>query len=71
MKQVTKVYLQLEEILEYARGEWARDRDLGLRRKESYWQGKKDGVRVAMNLLYQIMSEEELEERLKYTGDLL
>lgn len=59
MSELAKVYGTLEELLEYSRTEWAKDYAKGLKRKESYWQGKKDGVRAAMNLIYQIMTEED------------
>jgi hypothetical protein len=58
----TRVYIILNDSFEYAREEWAKDHKLGLNRKESYWQGRKDGLRVAMNLMFQEMSEKERAE---------
>ena len=62
MNSKLRVYKILNDAFEYARAEWQKDHDLGLKRKESYWQGKKDGLRLAMNMLWQEMSEKERSE---------
>ena len=57
---VEGVYDKLSTLLEEFRVEWEASRhEHG--RKENYWQGKKDGVRIAMNLLHQVMSEDEVD----------
>jgi hypothetical protein len=64
MSRLVNLHNNLEEIFLHARAEWEKDHAAGFKRRESYWQGKKDGVRASMNLMYQQMSEEEKIERI-------
>ena len=58
MEEIVDVYKELLEVFEYARVEWENERKLvSYKRKESYWQGKKDGVRIALNLLHPHIKE--------------
>jgi hypothetical protein len=55
VEQLRKLYAEYEEAFEYAREQWEAT---GGKRTENYWQGKKDGLRTAMNLLHQLIAEE-------------
>lgn len=46
MSKLVKTYNIINEAFEYARHEWNKERKFR-GRKESYWQGKKDGLRTA------------------------
>lgn len=56
--ELKEMYDELEALFEDARVHWNEDHVAGFGRKESYWQGKKDGLRVSMNLLYQLIQNE-------------
>lgn len=55
-EQLQKRYDELESIFKDARVQWETTKaEAG--RKENYWQGKKDGLRISMNLLWQEISD--------------
>jgi hypothetical protein len=55
-KEMKELYEKYEVLLEEYRVEWANTmHEAG--RTENYWQGKKDGLRTAMNLFYQLMQD--------------
>lgn len=61
MSELAELYLELEGLLEDFRVEWEKTRyEAG--RKENYWQGKKDGLRVALNLVYPFVRDELTEK---------
>lgn len=61
MSELAELYLELEGLLEEFRVEWERTRRQA-GRKENYWQGKKDGLRTALNLLYPFVRDELTQE---------
>lgn len=56
--EIAKVYLEMEELIEDFRIEWEKDHAAGMRRKESYWQGKKDGLRIGLTMFYPFVRDE-------------
>jgi hypothetical protein len=53
-----KLYREYEEIFEDARKRWEIEHEtFGTSRGGSRWQGKKDGVRICMNLLWQFIQD--------------
>ncbi len=48
-QEVVKLYAELEVLLAEFRTERAKEEPTHV---DSYWQGKKDGVRIAMNLIH-------------------
>ena len=56
MSEIKKAYEELESLLEAFRKERAKEDPT---RVDSYWQGKKDGVRIAMNLIYPLIEKEK------------
>ncbi len=62
MGELYDIYVEMEVLLEEFRVEWAKDHAAGRGRKESYWQGKKDGLRVGMNLICALAQQELTEE---------
>ena len=56
LEEIEELYEQFEVFLEEYRVEWEASRHIR-GRKENYWQGKKDGLRQAMNMLHQIMQD--------------
>jgi hypothetical protein len=55
MSEVKKVYEELESLLAEFRKERAKEDPTHI---DSYWQGKKDGVRIAMNLIHPLVLED-------------
>jgi len=64
MSELTQLYNTIEDMFMHAREEWEKDHKAGLKRKESYWQGRKDGLRASMNLVYQLIPEEDHVDRI-------
>ncbi|MHC4412487.1 MAG: hypothetical protein ACYSW6_05870 [Planctomycetota bacterium] len=62
MTELAEVYLKMEGLIEDFRIEWEKDHAAGLRRKESYWQGKKDGLRIALTMFYPFVRDELTQE---------
>jgi len=46
-----EAYIEMERLLAELRVEWEETRRISGRR-ENYWQGKKDGLRIGMNILH-------------------
>jgi hypothetical protein len=55
------LYAEYQGVFDYARSEWEATRSTEGGRKENYWQGKKDGIRAAMNLLWPLVLKERKE----------
>ena len=55
-KEMKELYSKYEVLLEEYRVEWEATKHKSGRR-ENYWQGKKDGLRTAMNLFHQLMQD--------------
>ena len=51
-KELAALYIELENLLEEFRVERLKYRDHGSEIEETYWQGKKDGLRIALNLIH-------------------
>lgn len=61
MGELYDIYVEMEGLLEELRVEWeATRRSSG--RRENYWQGKKDGLRIGMNLICALAQQELTEE---------
>jgi len=54
-----ELYNLYNDAFEYAREEWERTKSSEGGRRENYWQGKKDGLRMAMNLLWSLVLKEK------------
>ena len=55
-QKLKDLYLEWEGFFEEFRVEWEKTKDEA-GRKENYWQGKKDGLRLAMNMLITLLRE--------------
>ena len=51
MTTMIEAYEEMERLLEGFRVEWAATMHIH-GRKDNYWQGKKDGLRIGMNFLH-------------------
>jgi len=61
MRALQKLYTEIESIFEDARVHRAEKESHS---RSGYWQGKKDGLRIAMNLLHQLILEEKERARI-------
>jgi hypothetical protein len=61
MSELPGLYTKMEVLLEEFRVEWERTNHEHSRR-ENYWQGKKDGLRIAMNLICPLVNQELTDE---------
>jgi hypothetical protein len=61
MSELLERYLEMEVLIEQYRSKWEEDRLAGKKRGESYWQGKKDGLRTAMHLIGPMVIDEYKE----------
>lgn len=64
MDSLAEAYEEMESLLEDFREQWEGTKMIA-GRKENYWQGKKDGLRIAMNLIcpFVMKEREELGDR--------
>jgi hypothetical protein len=55
-EELAELYIEMETLFEGFRKERAKEEPTHV---DSYWQGKKDGIRIAMNLLHPYTQGEE------------
>jgi hypothetical protein len=63
LEELKTLYDEYEAMFDYARDQWEETR-VEANRKENYWQGKKDGHRVDMNLLCALIRDRDPEFRI-------